>query len=192
MDDELARLVKEGLTLKAIATALGVSHEVARRRLRRAGLETMRMERLRVLRAARAAGADRAVLTCSRHGTTEFVLRPGGEGFRCLRGRADDVTNARRRRKEQLVKEAGGRCQACGYSTYLGALQFHHLDPPSKKFGLSHRGIPRSLTVAREEARRCALLCANCHAEVEAGLRELPNMRAVAADKAGSATIDPG
>src|SRR5258705_10027269 len=100
MATELERLVGEGLTLSEIAEVIGVSREMARRRLRRAGLETIHMERRRALREARDAGASRAVLTCSRHGTTEFVLRPGGEGFRCLRCRSDDVTKARRRRKE--------------------------------------------------------------------------------------------
>jgi hypothetical protein len=29
--------------------------------------------------------------------------------------------------------------------------------------------MTRSLAILREEARKCVLLCANCHAEVEAG-----------------------
>jgi hypothetical protein len=43
---------------------------------------------------------------------------------------------------------------------------------------LSRRGVTRALVEAREEARKCVLLCANCHAEVEAGVtaieRDLP------------------
>jgi Fe-S-cluster-containing hydrogenase component 2 len=44
--------------------------------------------------------------------------------------------------------------------------------PPSRPsdeetFGLSQAGVTRSLQRSREEARKCALLCANCHAEVE-------------------------
>jgi hypothetical protein len=31
-------------------------------------------------------------------------------------------------------------------------------------------GVARSLVRARAEARKCVLLCANCHAEVEAGM----------------------
>ncbi len=30
--------------------------------------------------------------------------------------------------------------------------------------------MTRSLSAARREARKCILLCANCHAEVEGGL----------------------
>jgi hypothetical protein len=40
---------------------------------------------------------------------------------------------------------------------------------------LSHRGVTRSLERARHEAKKCILLCGNCHAEVEAGLRTVPS-----------------
>ena len=45
------------------------------------------------------------------------------------------------------------------------------LDPTTKEFALSHRGVSRALKRAHAEADKCVLLCANCHAEVEAGLR---------------------
>ena len=35
------------------------------------------------------------------------------------------------------------------------------------------RGVTRSLAAARAEAAKCVLLCANCHAEVEAGVKRL-------------------
>ena len=74
--------------------------------------------------------------------------------------------------KETLVREAGGRCFICGYDRYAGALQFHHVDRNRKAFALSDQGISRSLARAREEARKCVLLCSRCHAEVEAGVVE--------------------
>jgi len=81
----------------------------------------------------------------------------------------------RRRRKVKaiLIAEAGGRCRLCGYDGHPAALQFHHLDANGKRFSLSQQGVSRSLERARAEARKCVLLCANCHAEVEAGAREL-------------------
>jgi hypothetical protein len=62
----------------------------------------------------------------------------------------------------------------CGYARCHAALQFHHLDRTTKRFALSREGVTRSLARAREEAEKCVLLCANCHAEVEAGFVELP------------------
>ena len=42
-----------------------------------------------------------------------------------------------------------------------------------KRFSVAGRGVTRSLADAREEAKKCVLLCSNCHAEVEAGVRSL-------------------
>jgi 5-methylcytosine-specific restriction endonuclease McrA len=75
--------------------------------------------------------------------------------------------------KELLVAEAGGHCAICGYDRYLGALQFHHLDPAKKSFHLGVAGLTRSLKAMRAEAAKCVLLCSNCHAEVEGGVASL-------------------
>jgi hypothetical protein len=75
--------------------------------------------------------------------------------------------------KKLLVEEAGGCCALCGYRRNQGALQFHHLEPAQKAFALSTRGMTRSLARLRVEAAKCVLLCANCHAEVEAGAASL-------------------
>jgi hypothetical protein len=72
------------------------------------------------------------------------------------------------------LAEAGGACVACGYDRCMAALQFHHLRPDEKQFSLGRKGVARSLEKARAEARKCVLLCANCHAEVEAGALGLP------------------
>jgi len=84
------------------------------------------------------------------------------------------VVRWRKRVKRQLVEEAGGACVACGYDNYQGALEFHHREPKAKAFGLSAHHVTRSIETLRGEAAKCVLLCANCHAEVEAGLRSLP------------------
>lgn len=111
---------------------------------------------------------------CATHGETTFAIRSDGNGRRCLSCRAEAVSRRRRKVKEILIAEAGGACALCGYSRYRGALHFHHLDPGAKSFGLGTSGVGRSLEKARAEAAKCVLLCANCHAEVEEGLVELP------------------
>ena len=85
------------------------------------------------------------------------------------------VTDGRRRIKAILVAEAGGACVICGYDRYLGALQFHHLDPATKRFHLGLKGLTRAIDNVREEAKKCVLLCANCHAEVEGGVTTVPS-----------------
>jgi hypothetical protein len=113
------------------------------------------------------------MLVCRRHGRSLFQVDGRGT-FRCLKCRGEAVIRRRRRVKELLVKEAGGACEICGYDRYLGALQFHHRDPAEKSFGLSEGGFTKSLEKLRLEARKCVLLCSNCHAETEGGIVELP------------------
>ena len=39
---------------------------------------------------------------------------------------------------------------------------------------LSAGGVAYALSTLREEAKKCVLLCANCHVEVENGVASLP------------------
>jgi cytochrome c553 len=71
------------------------------------------------------------------------------------------------------VAEAGGECAVCGYSRCLLNLHFHHVDPTQKSFPMTMaRG--KSEAAYRAEARKCVLVCANCHGEIESGLIASP------------------
>ena len=70
------------------------------------------------------------------------------------------------KRKSELIYVMGGKCQICGYDKCEAALEFHHCDAETKSFGLSN-GNCRSLEKDLEEAKKCILLCANCHREIE-------------------------
>jgi hypothetical protein len=63
----------------------------------------------------------------------------------------------------------------CRYRRCLAALQFHHVEPETKSFGIAHRGLTRGIEEVRREVEKCVLLCTNCHIEVEAGLASLPD-----------------
>jgi transposase len=162
---QLEPLVEAGRSTAQIAELFGLSKTTVRHWLREYGLKTQWAER----REASKDRQDRLQLRCPHHGVTTFRRRPEG-GYRCARCRADAVVRRRRKVKRLLVEEAGGKCNLCGYSRCIAALEFHHLEPSEKRFSLSHRGVARSIEKARAEARKCMLLCANCHAEVEAGL----------------------
>ena len=168
--DVLSRLIERELTIAQIADELGLSASTVNYWLRRHTLKTQRGHGRRALAfAALEAGSNRFVARCARHGETEFLVFRGGRS-RCARCNAEGVQKRRRTVKQKLIDEAGGRCLICGYDRYQGALQFHHLDPRQKQFGISGRGVTRALDRSRAEARKCVLLCANCHAEVEAGV----------------------
>ena len=69
--------------------------------------------------------------------------------------------------KADLIKEKGRKCSQCSF-TYNGkngaAFQFHHRDPKNKKFNLTVRAFSdRSIKELKREARKCNLICANCH-----------------------------
>jgi transposase-like protein len=169
----LTALVDAGLSTRAIAAELGRSQATVRHWLSRHGLATERV--------AVPPDVMQIERTCRRHGRTSFVRYSAGDSFRCELCRKERVVARRRRVKAILVEEAGGRCRLCGYDRYAGALQFHHVDPAVKSFGLARQGVARSLVRSRAEAAKCVLLCANCHAEVEAGVAELPCGPAAAA-----------
>ena len=172
--EELEPLVEEGLTIEGISLRLGVGETTVRRWLQRHGLKTRNAQRRAMLEAMRRGGDREVELNCRRHGLTRFIGVGSTPRLRCAKCQSEAVARRRRKVKEILVAEAGGQCLLCGYEKHSGALQFHHLDPSTKSFGLGVRGITRSLERLREEAKKCVLLCANCHAEVEAGVVELP------------------
>ena len=87
------------------------------------------------------------------------------------------VAERRRRIREQSIEYKGGKCALCGYKKSTRALGFHHLDPSTKEFGLSHRGFTRSWEKTKVELDKCILLCANCHMEVHDGITQLPSRK---------------
>jgi DNA-binding transcriptional ArsR family regulator len=178
--DELSSLVKTGATVAEMAERLDRSSSTVRYWLKRYGLTILGR---RGSRPRRGEGARFATFECRRHGTTEFILEGRGY-YRCKRCRAAAVAKRRRTVKRQLVDEAGGACALCGYQRWIGALQFHHLDPSQKEFHIGQRGYSRSLSRSRAEAQKCVLLCANCHAEVEGGFATLPVDSCTATDEA--------
>jgi transposase len=169
---ELEFAVENGLTLEEMATSLSRSISTVRYWLERYGFRATGGTRQRESREAKRRGLRHIERSCPRHGRTKFVL-DGRGSYRCMKCRRGDVSSWRRRAKQRLVEEAGGMCQICGYDRYPGALQFHHLDPSTKSFSLSRQGCTRAFAELKAEAAKCALLCANCHAEVEAGVVEV-------------------
>lgn len=172
-EDDLRLLVNDGATLREMAAVLDRSVATTRHWLKKYGLTGDGARRRALARQARITGQKFATLECAHHGLTRFVLEGRGY-FRCMKCRQERVSEWRRRVKRKLVAEAGGACLICGYERCIAALEFHHLDPGSKRFALSRQGVTRSFAEAQEEARKCVLLCSNCHAEVESGMTHLP------------------
>lgn len=76
--------------------------------------------------------------------------------------------------KAYLLFLAGGKCQICNYSRCKDGLVFHHIKQSTKNFNLSGMKLTYNIIKVLEEAKKCCLLCSNCHAEVHAGLVKSP------------------
>jgi transposase len=174
--ERMEALVAAGMTIAEIAAEVGMSKGTVRHWLRRFGLQTRNGRGRRASEPARA-GKEAGMLTirmkCSTHGETDFILEGRGY-YRCKRCRGEAVCRRRRKMKAILVAEAGGRCAVCGYDRHLAALAFHHLNPLEKRIEINAKGVALSLDTLRAEAKKCVLLCSNCHAEVERGVATLP------------------
>ena len=81
------------------------------------------------------------------------------------RGKTRDREN-KRWMKRDVIKKLGlkAQCYRCGYDRYIGALDFHHRDPTQKDLRMSNNSVGFDRLV--EEAKKCDLICANCHREV--------------------------
>jgi hypothetical protein len=168
----LVAMVADGMSIAEIAAAVQRGKSSVRYWLGRYGLRTHGDRRAVEAAQARESGMLEIMRECSRHGTSTFIIE--GRGYhRCKQCRQDGVSEHRRAVKLTLVAEAGGRCLLCGYDACPAALEFHHVDPSTKRHGIAGNGINRSMAILRAEAEKCVLLCSNCYAEVESGTRTL-------------------
>lgn len=180
--EALLPFVESGATLQEIADAFDRSISSVRHWLGKNGLKTQNGVGRRgprssvpkeLIEKAVQEGARTVTGTCPHHGEGLFVIENSGR-VRCRQCRMDRVSARRRRVKEILIEERGGKCIICGYDRYVGALQFHHVDSDEKEFAISRNGATLGIDKLRAEAEKCEVLCANCHAEVEHGITILP------------------
>lgn len=84
--------------------------------------------------------------------------------------KSQNIIAFRQRRKMNLIKVAGGKCAICGYDHCVTALEFHHIDPAQKSYGVAVNGNCHDLEKDLAEIKKCILVCANCHREIHEGL----------------------
>lgn len=87
----------------------------------------------------------------------------------------DSVKKWRHATKHRLIQALGSKCQICGYNKCEAALDFHHVDPEQKDSVIGKlTAHPSKWEKIVAEARKCVLLCSNCHRELHVGQVELP------------------
>jgi 5-methylcytosine-specific restriction endonuclease McrA len=110
------------------------------------------------------------IKTCKIHGETSFQLNTQNKWI-CPKCRNDNKKKHRKTIKAKAVEYMGGECQRCGYNKYIGALDFHHLDPTKKDINFSSLK-KQSLSSLIKELENCILVCSNCHREIHEEIRQ--------------------
>lgn len=84
--------------------------------------------------------------------------------------------------KQWGVEYKGNKCQCCGYNNCLDALEFHHLNPNEKDFNILDRNLTYDWEKIKNELDKCILVCANCHREIHAGIKQIKEVKNKNAD----------
>jgi len=76
-------------------------------------------------------------------------------------------------KKKKLIQHMGNKCWRCGMKNLpICVWQWHHFDPKNKQIALS-QVITHSWTKILEEAKKCVLVCSNCHKIIHYGEERL-------------------
>lgn len=88
---------------------------------------------------------------------------------------SQNVVNHIKKRKADLASVFHSKCCICGFDAYPEALEFHHVHPEEKEFGITASdAVTKSLGKQLKELRKCILVCANCHRGIHQGYIEVP------------------
>ena len=101
---------------------------------------------------------------CKKHGLVEHNEKTN----KCCKCNTEAVQKRRDKLKILAIDYLGGKCNKCGYDKCVDALDFHHLNPDEKEFGISEKGYTRSWESVKIELNKCILVCSNCHREIHA------------------------
>jgi len=102
-----------------------------------------------------------------------YYIKKTNTGFQfhywCKKCQDTKTHSLQKELKQKAIQYKGGKCIYCGYSKYVGALEFHHLDPKKKDFQIS-RGFTYDFEKIKFEIDKCILVCSNCHREIHGGI----------------------
>ena len=118
-------------------------------------------------------GSSRLCPKCKNNcNINEFYDRRGkiGGSVYCKKCTTIQVVERTQKLKQEMVDYKGGCCQKCGYDKYIGALDFHHINPSEKDFTIAHLRQYKFDDIIKSELDKCLLVCSNCHREIHGGL----------------------
>ncbi len=170
--EKLLQLVNEGLSSYQISKVLEKSQTTVRYWLKKYDLKTKHLsikDKIPIKLETKCCPKCKETKPVS-----EFYNRRKKEGSSpyCKICTTIQVVDRQRRLKELAIKYKGGCCIKCGYNTFSGALEFHHLNPNEKDFTIAHLKQYSFKDKIKKELDKCILVCANCHREIHGGIIE--------------------
>lgn len=165
--ETLENLIRQGLVIPEIAEKTGASASAIFRQIERHSLKNL----YKIHRITKYQRRLYKCVDCGETDPTKFYKRTKNRCKTCWQ-KWCDVSTANR--KQALVDRKGGKCAICGYNKYLGALEFHHINPSEKEIGLKQSLSKLSKETVEKEIDKCILLCSNCHREVHSNITKLP------------------
>jgi len=115
-----------------------------------------------MLRTCKGCGVEQDIEKFPTAGTINGVAYRRHKCQRCYQGIKDKYRFKIREQFREWKQTLS--CNRCGTEDHR-VLCFHHIDPTDKEFNLAdvvNRGT--SLKTIKKEAKKCEVLCANCHA----------------------------
>lgn len=149
MENDLSRLVEQGLSTWSIAEKLGFHQSKVRRLLKKHGLETKWK--------AKQQKVNHTTCECCRKTKTNINKKLCGSCITAIR---------RSRLKLAMVQYKGGKCIDCELLANLEnstVFDFHHNDPNEKDFVFAGNSNTYTWEEIVIELDKCTLLCCKCH-----------------------------
>ena len=161
----LESLIKEGLSIRQIASRINKSDGSVKHCLKKYNLKTCKV----TINTDTHKFCPRCNQVKERY---DFYSRRGtyGSSVYCKTCTSEQTIERMRDFKNKCVEYKGGECIKCGYSKYNGALEFHHIDPNEKDFNISKIKSYVFSDIVKKELDKCILLCSNCHKEEHGNL----------------------
>ena len=164
--EKLVVLIGRGLSIRKLATEFNCSPTTIRYWLKKYELKT-------IPKVVERRPNQKYCPACDSWKGFSFFYRRSAKRSNQLAGWCKECCNQASMERQKETKRAavahkGGSCTICGYNNYVGALEFHHLDP-EKKDPSWNRMKMRTFEAIKHELDKCILLCSNCHRETHAG-----------------------
>jgi len=165
--EEIEKMINEGMSLNQISRETGKSLTTVRYWVKKYELRSSHLQFKFLTK--KEIGHERKCPKCQNIlPSTEFYKKRGIDhaSTYCKICTTEQSLNRMQRLKKQMVDYKGGSCMICGYKKYMGALEFHHLDPTQKDFNLAHMKKYTFDDKVKKELDKCVLVCSNCHREI--------------------------